>query len=82
MKQFAQKLGLNLRKARRSLGYTQRGVTRKTGVSQSLLSAIESGNRDIKPEMLCTLCRLYGTDIGKVWPKEKIKNLKNTLDNL
>lgn len=49
-------LGEKIRKERRARGMTQRDLAGETGVEHTIISRIESGNRDASPEALLRLC--------------------------
>lgn len=48
-----------IKKARIDAGYTQKQIEEITGISQSILSKIESGDREPSIENLCTLIDFY-----------------------
>lgn len=52
-------LGLRLRAARAARGLTQQQAATELGISRPLLIAMEKGSRDVRPEELVRLARLY-----------------------
>ncbi|GAC1610548.1 MAG: hypothetical protein NVS3B26_17880 [Mycobacteriales bacterium] len=50
-------------RARREAGLSQRALTRRSGVAQSLISAYETGHRQPGAEMLLRLLRATGHDV-------------------
>ena len=59
-------LGARLRAARETRGLTQAQAAVELGVSRPLLIAMERGSRDIQPEELITLARLYGKPVSEL----------------
>lgn len=53
--QFANKI----KKAREDAGYTQTQVSQITGISQTIISNLENGNREPSLENLCILIDFY-----------------------
>lgn len=78
-------LGKYLKSLREANSLTLRGVEQKTGVSNALLSQIESGKvKKPSPIMLYKLAELYGVSYedlmkrtGYPVPNEKIANIHN-----
>lgn len=52
-------IGKNLRKIRKKNGYTQKQVSDYLGITQSNLSKIENGERNLNMTLLDKLCLLY-----------------------
>jgi Zn-dependent peptidase ImmA (M78 family) len=57
-------LGRRLQAARKARGLTQEEVARHLEVSRTTVTAMEKGDRPVKPEELATLARLYGRTIN------------------
>lgn len=57
-------LGARLRKAREARGWTQQQSAEELGVARTTLTAIEKGERKIRPEELTHLARLYGRKVS------------------
>ena len=53
----------NIKKLRKSLGYTQLRLQMKTGIDQSLISKFESGERIPSTETLMILADFFDTSI-------------------
>ena len=58
------KLGRELQQARQSQGLTQAAAAKILGVARTTLTAIEKGERRIKPDELTKLAEAYGRPIG------------------
>lgn len=56
----------NLKKLRKSRGYTQIALQMKTGIEQSLLSKFESGDRTPPTETLVRLADFYDVSIDYI----------------
>ncbi len=56
----------NLKKLRKSRGYTQIAVQMKTGIEQALLSKFENGERTPPTETLVRLADFYGVSIDYI----------------
>lgn len=54
------KIGKRLQELRESKGLSQSDLASYLGISQPLLSQIESGNRNLNLSLLDKLCSLYG----------------------
>ncbi len=59
-------LGIRLRAAREARGLTQQQAAAELGVSRPLLIAIEKGSREVRPEELVRLARLYGRPLNEL----------------
>jgi len=59
-------LGARLRAAREARGLTQAQAAVELGVSRPLLIAMERGSRDVQPEEMITLARLYGKQVSEL----------------
>lgn len=57
-------LGARLRKAREARGWTQQQSAEELGVARTTLTAIEKGERKVRPEELMHLARLYGRKVS------------------
>ncbi|MFG1706693.1 ImmA/IrrE family metallo-endopeptidase [Nonomuraea sp. M3C6] len=62
----ASPLGARLRAAREARGLTQQQASAELGVSRPLLIAMEKGSREIRPEELARLARLYGRPVSEL----------------
>lgn len=71
------KLAMRLTEARESMGLTQAALARKMGVSQQLISRIESGDDNITLETLVRF--LYMVGVSFKIDVEKRKNEEETL---
>ncbi len=59
-------LGARLRAAREARGLTQAQAAAELGVSRPLLIAMEKGSRDLQPQELVSLARLYGKPVSEL----------------
>lgn len=59
-------LGTRLRAAREARGLTQAQAAAELGVSRPLLIAMEKGSRDLQPQELVSLARLYGKPVSEL----------------
>lgn len=59
-------MGARLRAAREARGLTQAQVAAELGVSRPLLIAMEKGSRDVQPDELVSLARLYGKPVSEL----------------
>lgn len=55
--------GANFREARLKAGLTQADVATRTGIQQSYLSEIESGQKNLTLTTMVILARVVGTDV-------------------
>ena len=64
-------LGRRLQEARRARGITQRDVADSLSVARTTITALEKGERRIRPDELIQLAKLYGRDVSDlVGPRE------------
>ena len=61
---------LRLKEQRRIKRYTQTEVEEKTGIKQSLLSAFETGSRDLSMHDILALCSAYEYDPSRLFARE------------
>jgi transcriptional regulator with XRE-family HTH domain len=61
-------IGIELRKARKALGATQRDVADAVGLKQHSISNIEAGKQRISLDQLYDICRFLNLDPQKVLP--------------
>ncbi len=59
-------LGKRLQLARKARGLTQEDVAKHLGVSRTTVTAMEGGDRRVRPEELTRLAALYGRSIGEL----------------
>jgi len=60
------KLGLRIRDARKSLGYSQEGFAAACGLDRSYFGGVERGERNVTFGVLCTICTGLTCDIAAV----------------
>lgn len=60
-------IGQRIRSARRNAELTLEAVSRRIGISNQALSAIERGKKNPSRQTLMSLARLFGKDFGEVW---------------
>lgn len=58
--------GANFREARLKAGLTQVDVAARTGIQQSHVSEIESGQQNLTLSTMVNLARVVGTDVRKL----------------
>ena len=61
---------LRIRQGRRERNLKQTEAAKITGISQPLISAFESGSRDMSLKDLLILCQLYGLDVSYVFDEK------------
>jgi Zn-dependent peptidase ImmA (M78 family)/DNA-binding XRE family transcriptional regulator len=59
-------LGRRLQDARKARGLTQQDVARDLGIARTTVTAIEQGERHVRPEELIQLSRLYGRGVNEL----------------
>lgn len=59
-------LGARLRGSRQARGWTQAKAARELGVARTTVTAMEKGERRVKPEELLLLSRLYGRKLSEL----------------
>ncbi len=57
-------LGLRLQDARRARGLTQQQVADSMGMARTTVTALEKGDRRIRPDELISLAQLYSRSVG------------------
>ena len=57
---YSEIVRIRLKGERNKAGYKQRQLSQLTGIGQSKLSKIESGNQTADPETIGTLAQFYG----------------------
>jgi Zn-dependent peptidase ImmA (M78 family)/DNA-binding XRE family transcriptional regulator len=57
-------IGRRLQDARKARGLTQQDVANELGIARTTVTAIEQGERRIRPEELLRLVRLYGREVS------------------
>src|SRR5919109_1120697 len=57
-------VGRRLHDARRARGLTQQDVANALGIARTTVTAIEQGERKVRPEELLQLARLYGRAVS------------------
>ncbi len=60
------KLGHRIRRARKLLGFSQKGFSAKCGFDRSYFGDVERGNRNVTFGVLCTICEGLTCDIAAV----------------
>lgn len=60
---YSESFGQKLKHARNKTGFTQREVSKETGITQSLLARYETGKLEPNLETLGTLADFYGVSI-------------------
>lgn len=58
--------GENLKRIRRSQAFSQRDLSRLTGVSADTIGQIERGNRNVRPSTIRKLARALGVEPAKL----------------
>ena len=69
------KIGKRLQELRESKGLSQSDLASYLGISQPLLSQIESGNRNLNLSLLDKLCSLYGCSDSYILCKSIIQSI-------
>jgi Zn-dependent peptidase ImmA (M78 family)/transcriptional regulator with XRE-family HTH domain len=64
-------LGQRLQLARKARGLTQAQAADGLGVARTTLTAVEAGDRQIKPAELATLAGLYGRTVGELLRRDE-----------
>ncbi|MCL2371798.1 MAG: helix-turn-helix domain-containing protein [Defluviitaleaceae bacterium] len=77
---------------RKTLGYSQKELCKRTGISQSNYSAMETGTRELRDVYLNLICTIFGaseswlrTGNGQMFTQKRgaqIEELLNIYDNL
>jgi Zn-dependent peptidase ImmA (M78 family)/DNA-binding XRE family transcriptional regulator len=57
-------MGRRLQDARKTRGLTQQDVAHELGIARTTVTAIEQGERKVRPEELIQLARLYGREVS------------------
>jgi len=73
------KLGETLRKFRLDVGYSEKYVARRLGVSEETLQAIEADEEDIDAEAITIFSELYGIEPEKFWDGELDESTTDTM---
>ena len=60
------KLGEKLQSSRKNAGFTQQDVAEELGMARTSITAIENGDRNISPEELVKLCRMYNRKVSDI----------------
>jgi transcriptional regulator with XRE-family HTH domain len=60
------RLGHRIRRARKLLGFSQKGFATKCGLDRSYLGGVERGSRNVTFGVLCTICDGLACDIATV----------------
>ncbi|MCI0514330.1 XRE family transcriptional regulator [candidate division KSB1 bacterium] len=63
-------LGLRLQNARKSAGLTQQAAADQLQVARTTITAIEKGERPIRPDELIQLAKLYNQSVNRLLQKE------------
>jgi Zn-dependent peptidase ImmA (M78 family)/transcriptional regulator with XRE-family HTH domain len=58
-------LGRRLQEARKARGLTQQDVAKDLGIARTTVTAIEQGERRVRPEEIIRLARLYGREVSE-----------------
>lgn len=67
------KLGIEVRTARRALGWTQSGVARRGGVAQASVSRLEAGDVHLTVRVVSSIVAVLGHEVGmKLFPGEGV----------
>jgi DNA-binding Xre family transcriptional regulator len=61
-----EKLGRRIRRARKLLGFTQKGLSARCGIDRSYFEGVERGGRNVTFGVLCTICEALNCDIAAV----------------
>lgn len=59
-------LGARLRRAREARGWTQEDAAKPLGMARTTMTAIEKGERQVRPEELLRLASLYGRSVAEL----------------
>lgn len=63
-------VGTNVKKFRTSKGWTQLELSKKSGVSRSYISEIESDGYEMSVLILCSLCKALNVTPNDLIPKK------------
>lgn len=66
------KVGTLLRRAREARGLTQGAAAKSLGVARTTLSAMEAGNRQVRPDELLHLSEMYGRTLNELIGEREI----------
>lgn len=72
LRMSSQNVGTLLRDAREARGLTQGEAARSLGVARTTLSAIEAGNRQVRPDELLYLSEMYGRTLNELIGEREI----------
>ena len=72
LKEAPKKIGTRLRRAREARGLTQGEAAQSLGVARTTLSAIEAGNRQVRPDALLHLSGMYGRTLNELIGEREI----------
>jgi Zn-dependent peptidase ImmA (M78 family)/DNA-binding XRE family transcriptional regulator len=65
-------VGRRLHDARRARGLTQQDVANELGIARTTVTAIEQGERRVRPEELLRLARLYGRAVSNLIREQEV----------
>lgn len=77
IKMYKESFHERIKQARIDTGFTQREVANETGISQSIIAHIETGNREPSLENLGKLIDFYGIDANWIIGTGKRKTHEN-----
>ena len=72
LKEAPKKIGTRLRRAREARGLTQGEAAKSLGVARTTLSAIETGNRQVRPDELLHLSGMYVRTLNELIGEREI----------
>lgn len=81
MNYITEQIVANLRKARKRKGWSQRTLSARSGIPQSHLSKIESGEVDLRISSLIALARVLELELF-VAPKQAIPAIQSIIRNV
>lgn len=75
-----EKIGIRIRQARKSKGWSQEKLAKRCGISMSFLGHIERGTRIMSLDTFVNICGALDTDAdgllwGKIYPSEAVVDM-------
>ncbi len=74
-------LGQRIRELRRSRGISQKQLAELTGLSQSFISTIERGEKNISINSLKKICSALGMSLSEFFNRDNLHNGSNSVIN-
>lgn len=66
-------IGEKIKKIREESGFTQKNISNFLGIDQSMISKIESGERNLSSDTLSRLASLFGVNISDILSENDIQ---------